>query len=88
MSHLSKESHSLIDQAGFNQSLMAARFQATQQNISLHLQNDYEEGELQTDATHKEFLLVRRKGPRFDRAIQHLPNPKPARCGKKKGGQR
>ena len=44
------------------QPLMADLFQTTQQNISLHLRNIYEEGELQHEATHKEFLLVRREG--------------------------
>ena len=43
---------------------MAELFQTTQQNISLHLQNIYEEGELQLPATHKEFLSVRREGNR------------------------
>ncbi len=43
---------------------MADLFQTTQQNISFHLQNIYDEGELQRDATHKEFLSVRREGNR------------------------
>ena len=43
---------------------MAELFQTTQQNISLHLQNIYEEGELQRAATHKDFLSVRREGNR------------------------
>jgi hypothetical protein len=43
---------------------MAELFQTTQQNISLHLQNIYEEGELQRVATHKEFLIVRQEGNR------------------------
>ncbi|MFA5265724.1 MAG: virulence RhuM family protein [Opitutaceae bacterium] len=43
---------------------MADLFQTTQQNISLHLQNIYEEGELQRGATHKEFLSVRQEGAR------------------------
>ena len=43
---------------------MAELFQTTQQNISLHLQNIYEEGELQRAATHKEFLSVRQEGAR------------------------
>ena len=47
-----------------SQPLMAELFQTTQQNISLHLQNVYEEGELQPEATHKEFLSVRREGSR------------------------
>src|SRR5204862_5530913 len=46
------------------QPLMAELFQTTQQNISLHLQNVYEEGELLPEATHKEVLLVRREGSR------------------------
>ena len=47
-----------------SQQLMADLFQTTQQNISLHLQNIYEEGELGLSATHKEFLSVRREGKR------------------------
>ena len=43
---------------------MADLFQTTQQNISLHLQNIYEEGELQRGATHKDFLSVRQEGGR------------------------
>lgn len=43
---------------------MAELFQSTQQNISLHLRNIYEEGELTPEATHKEFLSVRREGAR------------------------
>ncbi len=43
---------------------MAELFQTTQQNISLHLQNIYEEGELQHGATHKESLSVRQEGAR------------------------
>ena len=43
---------------------MAELFQTTQQNISLHLQNIYEEGELERGATHKESLSVRQEGTR------------------------
>ncbi len=46
------------------QQLMAQLFQTTQQNISLHLQNIYEEGELEPEATHKESLSVRSEGRR------------------------
>lgn len=46
------------------QQLMADLFQTTQQNISLHLRNIYAEGELVPEATHKEFLSVRREGLR------------------------
>ena len=35
------------------QNQMAELFQTTQQNISLHLQNIYAEGELQPEATHR-----------------------------------
>ena len=47
-----------------SQPLMAELFGTTQQNVSLHLQNIYEEGELRPAATHKEFLSVRREGTR------------------------
>ena len=43
---------------------MAELFQTTQQNISLHLQNIYTEGELERGATHKESLSVRQEGAR------------------------
>ena len=50
------------------QQLMAELFQTTQQNISLHLQNIYEEGELEPEATHKESLSVRQEGRTSRRA--------------------
>jgi hypothetical protein len=43
---------------------LAELFQTSQQNISLHFQNIYAEGELQRGATHKEFLSVRSEGGR------------------------
>lgn len=43
---------------------MAELFQTSQQNISLHLQNIYAEGELEIEATHKESLSVRQEGKR------------------------
>jgi hypothetical protein len=43
---------------------MAELFQTTQQNISLHIQNVGDEGELQRAATHKESLSVRQEGER------------------------
>jgi hypothetical protein len=46
------------------QPLMAELFQTTQQNISRHIQNIFEEGELTPEATHKKFLSVRREGKR------------------------
>ncbi|MDR1085628.1 MAG: hydroxyacid dehydrogenase, partial [Deltaproteobacteria bacterium] len=41
------------------QQMMVELFQTTQQNVSLHISNIYEEGELTPEATHKEYLLVR-----------------------------
>jgi hypothetical protein len=52
------------DTVWLTQQLMAELFQTTQQNISLHLQNIYAEGELKSEATHKEFLSVRHEGKR------------------------
>jgi len=46
------------------QSLMAELFQTTQQNISQHVLNIYEEEELAPEATHKKFLSVRLEGKR------------------------
>lgn len=46
------------------QQLMAELFQTTQQNISLHISNIYEEGELAPEATHKKYLSVQREGSR------------------------
>ena len=46
------------------QQLMAELFQTTQRNISLHIQNILEEGELIDSATHKEFLSVQQEGNR------------------------
>ena len=43
---------------------MAELFQTTQQNISQHINNIYEETELMPNATHKKFLLVRKEGER------------------------
>ena len=46
------------------QPLMAKLFQTTQQNISQHVLNIYEEEELTPEATHKNFLSVRLEGKR------------------------
>ncbi len=46
------------------QPLMAELFQTTQQNISQHILNVYEEGELLQNPTHKKFLSVRNEGGR------------------------
>lgn len=47
-----------------SQALMAELFQTTPQNITLHLQSLYEEGEIDEGATCKEFLQVRAEGGR------------------------
>ncbi len=46
------------------QQLMTKLFETTKQNISLHIQNIYEEGELSPEATVKEYLTVRSEGNR------------------------
>lgn len=46
------------------QPMMSELFQTTQQNISQHIRNIYDEGELAQEATHKKFLSVRREGER------------------------
>jgi hypothetical protein len=46
------------------QKLMAELFDTTPQNITLHLKNVYEEGELKEEATCKEFLQVQSEGGR------------------------
>lgn len=47
-----------------SQQLMAELFQTTKQNISLHIQNIYDEKELMSDATVKKYLTVRSEGGR------------------------
>ena len=46
------------------QQLMAELFQSSKQNISHHIKSIYEEGELQPEATVKEYLTVRQEGKR------------------------
>ena len=46
------------------QKLMAELFQTTKQNISLHIQNIFDEGELMPEATVKECLTVQTEGSR------------------------
>ena len=43
---------------------MAELFQTTPQNITIHLKNIFEEGELKEDATCKDFLQVQNEGTR------------------------
>jgi len=46
------------------QQLLSELFQTTVPNISMHIRNIYEEGELTPEATIKKFLTVRREGDR------------------------
>lgn len=46
------------------QKMMAELFQTTPQNITLHLKNIFEEGELKEDATCKDLLQVQTEGSR------------------------
>lgn len=47
-----------------SQQMMADLFRTTQQNISQHIRNIIDEGELQLEATHKKFLSVQQEGSR------------------------
>lgn len=54
------------------QNQLAEIYCTTQQNISQHIDNIYRDGELNTEATHKKFLLVRQEGNRqVKRGIDH-----------------
>ena len=54
------------------QAAMAELFQTTPQNITLHLQSIYDDGELSEAATCKEYLQVRREGSRqVQRSLRH-----------------
>ena len=55
-----------------SQKLMAALFQTTPQNVTIHLKNIFEEGELIESATCKDFLIVRIEGSReVNRTIEY-----------------
>lgn len=54
------------------QQMMADLFQTSRPNITLHIGNIYGEGELQPEATRKEFLQVRQEGGRnVQRTLEH-----------------
>ncbi len=54
------------------QQMMADLFRTTKQNISLHIQNIFDEGELSPEATVKDFLTVRQEGTRsVQRKLTH-----------------
>ena len=55
---------------------LAELFQSTKQNISLHIQNIFQEGELALAATVKEYLTVQTEGKRqVSRRIEHYNLP-------------
>jgi hypothetical protein len=47
------------------QAAMAELFQSTPQNITVHLKNIYDEGELSESATCKDYLQVQKEGSRL-----------------------
>ena len=54
------------------QAQMAELFQTTKQNVSLHINNAYKEGELESKATVKDYLIVQREGKReVSRNVRH-----------------
>lgn len=54
------------------QAKMSELFQTTKQNISLHINNAYSEGEITEQATVKDYLTVRNEGGRtVSRNIKH-----------------
>ena len=54
------------------QEQLAQIYDTTQQNISLHVKNIYEDKELEDETTHKKYLLVRQEGNRqVQREIDH-----------------
>ena len=53
---------------------MAELFQVTPQNITLHLKNIYQEGELDQNSTCKDFLQVQNEGARKVERVQKLYN--------------
>ena len=56
------------------QKLLAEMFQTTPQNITIHLKNIFDEGELSEIATCKDFLQVRQEGKRTVERLQKFYN--------------
>lgn len=52
------------DTVWLTQAQMAELFQATKQNVSLHISNIFKEGELEASSTVKEYLTVQNEGKR------------------------
>ncbi len=55
-----------------SQGQMAALFQTTKQNISLHLKNVFAEGELETDSVVKEYLTTANDGKQYPTQFYNL----------------
>jgi hypothetical protein len=54
------------------QAAMAELFQTTPQNVTIHVKSIYEEGELESEATCKDYLQVRSEGTRqVERRLKH-----------------
>ena len=60
------------DTVWLTQAQMAELFQKTPQNITMHIRNAYKEGELDENATCKEYLQVRMEGNRKVQRMQKL----------------
>jgi hypothetical protein len=56
------------------QAQMVELFQTTKQNISLHIRNVFEEGELQPHSTVKEYLTVQTEGIRQVKRLKQFYN--------------
>jgi hypothetical protein len=52
------------DTVWLSQNALAELFQTTKQNISQHISNIFEEGELEQNSTVKDFLTVQKEGKR------------------------
>ncbi len=54
------------------QNQLAEIYDTSQQNISLHIENIFSDGELEREATHKKYLLAQKKGNRqIRRDVSH-----------------
>ncbi len=52
------------DSVWLTQAQMVELFNSTKQNVNLHINNLFKEGELEREATVKEYLIVRQEGNR------------------------
>ena len=53
---------------------MAELFQTSPQNVTIHIRNIYDEGELQKNPTCKEYLQVKQEGSKIVRRRQKIYN--------------